>query len=197
MAGSVNKAIILGRLGRDPELRYTQGNTAVCNFSIATDETWKDQSGQNQSRTEWHRIVVWGRQAEIANQYLRKGRQVFIEGRIQTREYQDREGNQRKSTEIVARELHFVGGQGDRAAGGAPDEPGQPQYGQGPSSPAPQGPSSPASQGYEGGFSAPQQGGQAPASEPPQQGYAPAAPQAQPSPTAPPADDFTDDDIPF
>ncbi len=189
MAGSVNKAIILGRLGRDPELRYTQGNTAVCNFSVATDESWKDQSGQMQSRTEWHRIVVWGRQAEIANQYLRKGRQVFIEGRIQTREYQDRDGNQRKSTEIVAREIHFIGGQGDRAPMGGPDEyGGQSQYGQGPSSPAPQAP--------QGGYAPPAQPGYAPASDAPQQGHAPATP-APPAPTAPPADDFTDDDIPF
>ena len=101
MAGSVNKAILVGRLGRDPELRSTQGNTPVCNFSLATDETWKDQTGQNQTKTEWHKVVVWGRQAEIANQYLSKGRLVYVEGRIQTRKYTDRDGAERYSTEVV------------------------------------------------------------------------------------------------
>src|SRR6201992_813544 len=88
---SVNKVILVGRLGRDPETRYTGGGQAVANFSIATDETYKDKNGERQKRTEWHKIVVWGKQAEIAQQYLKKGSLIFIEGRIQSREGQDKE----------------------------------------------------------------------------------------------------------
>ncbi len=106
----VNKAILIGHLGADPEMRQTGSSRSVCNFRVATSEQWTDQEGQRQERTEWHRIVVWGRQAEIANQYLRKGRQVYVEGRIQTREYTDRDGNQRRSTEIVAQSITFLGG---------------------------------------------------------------------------------------
>ena len=99
---SVNKVILVGRLGRDPETRYTGGGQAVANFSVATDETYKDKSGERQKRTEWHKIVVWGKQAEIAQQYLKKGSLIFIEGRIQSREWQDKEGQKRTSFEIVA-----------------------------------------------------------------------------------------------
>jgi single-strand DNA-binding protein len=114
---SVNKVILVGRLGRDPETRYTGGGQAVANFSVATDETYKDKNGERQKRTEWHKIVVWGKQAEIAQQYLKKGSLLFIEGRIQSREWQDKEGQKRTSFEIVATNFRMLGGRGDSAAG--------------------------------------------------------------------------------
>ncbi|HET8966741.1 MAG TPA: single-stranded DNA-binding protein [Candidatus Acidoferrum sp.] len=115
---SVNKVILVGRLGRDPETRYTGGGQAVANFSVATDETYRDKNGERQKRTEWHKIVVWGKQAEIAQQYLKKGSLIFIEGRIQSREWQDKEGQKRTSFEIVATNFRMLGGRGDGAAGG-------------------------------------------------------------------------------
>ncbi len=115
---SVNKVILVGRLGRDPETRYTSGGQAVANFSVATDETYKDKAGERQKRTEWHKIVVWGKQAEIAQQYLKKGSLIFIEGRIQSREWQDKEGQKRTSFEIVATNFRMLGGRGDGGAGG-------------------------------------------------------------------------------
>jgi single-strand DNA-binding protein len=115
---SVNKVILVGRLGRDPETRFTGGGQAVANFSVATDETYKDKNGERQKRTEWHKIVVWGKQAEIAQQYLKKGSLLFIEGRIQSREWQDKEGQKRTSFEIVASNFRMLGGRGDGAAGG-------------------------------------------------------------------------------
>jgi len=108
MAG-VNKAILIGNLGKDPELRYTPGGQAVASFSLATSEKWRDKDGVMQDRTEWHNIVVWGRQAEIAKEYLAKGRPVYIEGRIQTRSWEDKDGNKRYTTEIVAQRLQFLG----------------------------------------------------------------------------------------
>ena len=116
---SVNKVILVGRLGRDPETRFTSGGQAVANFSVATDESYKDKSGERQKRTEWHKIVVWGKQAEIAQQYLKKGSLVFIEGRIQSREWQDKEGQKRTSFEIVATNFRMLGGRGDSMAAGA------------------------------------------------------------------------------
>jgi single-strand DNA-binding protein len=116
---SVNKVILVGRLGRDPETRYTGGGQAVANFSVATDESYKDKNGERQKRTEWHKIVVWGKQAEIAQQYLKKGSLIFIEGRIQSREWQDKEGQKRTSFEIVASNFRMLGGRGDAAAAGA------------------------------------------------------------------------------
>jgi len=113
---SVNKAILVGRLGRDPETRYTSAGQAVCNFTLATDETYRDRAGERQKRTEWHRIVVWGKQAEIAQQYLRKGSLVFVEGRIQTRQWDDREGQKRTTVEIVANNFRMLGG---RSEGGS------------------------------------------------------------------------------
>ncbi|MGD0955638.1 MAG: single-stranded DNA-binding protein [Candidatus Acidiferrales bacterium] len=106
---SVNKAILVGRLGRDPETRYTSGGQAVANFTLATDETFKDRSGERQKRTEWHRIVLWGKLAEIAQQYLKKGMLVYIEGRIQTRQWEDkRDGQKRTTTEIVANVMRML-----------------------------------------------------------------------------------------
>jgi single-strand DNA-binding protein len=110
---SVNRAILVGRLGRDPETRYTSGGQAVCNFTLATDETYKDRDGERQKRTEWHRIVVWGKQAEIAQQYLHKGSLIFVEGRIQTRQWDDREGQKRTTVEIVASNFRMLGGRGE------------------------------------------------------------------------------------
>ena len=106
---SVNKVILIGNLGRDPELRYTQGGQGVANFTLATNERWRDKDGQNQERTEWHRIVVWGKQAENCAQYLQKGRSCYIEGRLQTREWEDKEGKKRQTTEIVAQNVTFLG----------------------------------------------------------------------------------------
>jgi single-strand DNA-binding protein len=115
---SVNKVILVGRLGRDPETRFTGGGQAVANFSVATDETYKDKNGERQKRTEWHKIVVWGKQAEIAQQYLKKGSLIFIEGRIQSREWQDKEGQKRTSFEIVATNFRMLGGRGDGGGSG-------------------------------------------------------------------------------
>jgi len=113
---SVNRVILVGRLGRDPETRYTGGGQAVANFSVATDESYKDKNGERQKRTEWHKIVVWGKQAEIAQQYLKKGSLIFIEGRIQSREWQDKEGQKRTSFEIVANNFRMLGGRAEGAA---------------------------------------------------------------------------------
>jgi single-strand DNA-binding protein len=115
---SVNKAIILGNLGRDPELRHTPGGKAVATLRIATNEVWTDQSGERQERTEWHTVVVWGRQAENCNQYLKKGRSVYIEGRLTTRKWQDKDGKDRYSTEIVADRVQFIGGGTGGGGGG-------------------------------------------------------------------------------
>jgi single-strand DNA-binding protein len=113
---SVNKVILVGRLGRDPETRFTGGGQAVANFSLATDETYKDKNGERQKRTEWHKITVWGKQAEIAQQYLKKGSLVYVEGRIQTREWQDKEGQKRTSYDIVCNNFRMLGGRADGAA---------------------------------------------------------------------------------
>ena len=110
---SVNKVMVLGHLGRDPELKYIPSGMAVCKFSVATNEYWTDKSGQKQERTEWHRIVVWDKQAERCSQYLAKGKQVFIEGRLQTSSWEGQDGTKRYSTEIVARVVQFIGGVSD------------------------------------------------------------------------------------
>jgi single-strand DNA-binding protein len=109
----VNKVILIGNLGANPEVRFTQGGSPVANLRIATTEKWTDRSGQKQERTEWHRVVLFGRQAEIAQQYLTKGRPVYIEGRIQTREWQDQQGQKRYTTEIVCTNMQLLGGRGD------------------------------------------------------------------------------------
>jgi single-strand DNA-binding protein len=118
---SVNKVILIGNLGRDPEVRYTQSGAAVANFTLATNEVWTDKGGERQERTEWHRIVVWGKQAEIVREHLAKGKQVFVEGSLQTRQWDDRDGNKRTTTEIRAARVLMLGrpeaGE-PRAAGG-------------------------------------------------------------------------------
>jgi single-strand DNA-binding protein len=115
---SVNKVILLGNLGRDPETRYTTGGDAVTNLNIATSEQWKDKSGEKQERTEWHRVVLFGRQAEVAGEYLKKGRSVYIEGRLQTRKYTDKDGVEKYSTEIVADRMQLIGSARDAGSGG-------------------------------------------------------------------------------
>lgn len=119
---SVNKVILVGNLGRDPELRYTQSGQAVANFTLATTERFSNREGERQERTEWHRIVAWGRTAELCAQYLAKGRSVYIEGRLQTREWEDKEGQKRRTTEITAQTVQFLGGRGG-SGGGPPAEP--------------------------------------------------------------------------
>jgi single-strand DNA-binding protein len=114
--GSVNKVILVGNLGRDAELRYTPGGAAVSKFSLATTEVWTDKSGQRQERTEWHNIDLWGKQAESLNEYLRKGKQVYIEGRLQTDEYTDKEGAKRKSTKVRCDRVVLLGGGGRGAS---------------------------------------------------------------------------------
>jgi single-strand DNA-binding protein len=135
MARGVNKVILIGNLGKDPEIRYTQKGTAVANFTIATTEVWGSDGEQNE-RTEWHNIVAWARLAEICNQYLKKGRQVYIEGRIQTRQWEDRDGNTRYTTEIVAQNMQMLGGPGGPGGSGGG---GGGDYDRGPS-PSPSGP---------------------------------------------------------
>ena len=121
MARGVNKVILLGNLGADPETRYTAGGSAVTNIRMATTDTWRDrQSGEQQERTEWHRIVFFGRLAEIAAEYLRKGSQCYVEGRIQTRKWQGQDGQDRYTTEVVANEMQLLGSRGGGAGGGAP-----------------------------------------------------------------------------
>ena len=117
MAG-VNKAILIGNLGRDPELRYTQNGQAVTNFSLATSESWTDKNGERSEKTEWHRIVAWAKTAELCAQYLSKGRTVYIEGRLQTRDWEDKEGVKRQTTEIVANTVQFLGGPRGEGGGG-------------------------------------------------------------------------------
>jgi single-strand DNA-binding protein len=106
----MNKVEIIGNLGNDPEIRYSGAGTAVCNFSVATTESWKGKDGSKKEKTEWHRVVVWGNQAENCAKYLTKGRQVLIEGKIETRNWDDRDGNKRYTTEIIARKVLFLGG---------------------------------------------------------------------------------------
>jgi len=115
---SVNKVILLGNLGRDPETRYTTGGDAVTNLRIATTEQWKDKSGEKQEKTEWHSVVLFGRTAEIAAEYLKKGRSVYIEGRLQTRKYTDKEGVEKYSTEIVGDRMQLIGGAREGGGGG-------------------------------------------------------------------------------
>ena len=117
MAKGINKAIIVGHLGRDPEVRYSANGSAIANVSIATTESWKDkQTGDRQDKTEWHRVVFFNRLAEIAGEYLKRGAQVYIEGRLQTRKWEDKDGHERYTTEIVANDMQMLGSRGD--AGG-------------------------------------------------------------------------------
>lgn len=111
---SVNKVILIGRLGADPDVRYTPSGAAVANFNVATNENWSDKNGQKQERTEWHRVVVWGKLAQLCGEYLSKGRQVYLEGRLQTRQWQDKDGQNRYTTEVIANTVQFLGAGGER-----------------------------------------------------------------------------------
>ncbi len=122
MARGINKVILVGNLGADPETRYMPSGGAVTNIRVATTDSWRDkESGEQQERTEWHSVALFGRLGEIAGEYLRKGRQVYIEGRLRTRKWQDRDGNDRYTTEIIANEMQMLGGRAD--TGGAPARP--------------------------------------------------------------------------
>jgi single-strand DNA-binding protein len=167
MARGINKVILVGNLGNDPEVRYAANGSAIANISVATTDSWKDKNtGEQQDRTEWHRVVMFNRLGEIAGEYLKKGSQVYIEGRLQTRKWQDQSGQDKYSTEIVASEMQMLGGRGGGEMGGG------------------------------GGYQAPQQRQQAPQQQQQggQQGGQHGSPQpaAQPQPS----NDF-DDDIPF
>ena len=133
---SLNKAILIGRLGRDPEVRQMPNGEAVCNFSIATSETWKDQNGQKQERTEWHAITLYRRMAEVAGQYLTKGSLVYIEGRIQSRKYTGKDGIERTAYEIIGSEMKMLGGGNDSGQQNAQHTPPAPPSRQAPAAPA-------------------------------------------------------------
>jgi single-strand DNA-binding protein len=117
--GSVNKVILVGNLGRDAELRYTPGGAAVATLNLATTEVWNDKNQQRQEKTEWHRVVLWGKQAESLQEYLTKGKQIYVEGRLQTRQWDDKDGNKRYTTEIKADRITLLGGAGGGRGGGA------------------------------------------------------------------------------
>jgi single-strand DNA-binding protein len=128
--GTVNKVILVGNLGRDAELRYTPGGAAVATLSLATTEIWNDKGGQRQEKTEWHRVVLWGKQAETLNEYLVKGKQIYVEGRLQTREWNDKDGNKKYTTEIRGDRVVLLGGGGGgrrEAPARMPQESGEPQ----------------------------------------------------------------------
>jgi single-strand DNA-binding protein len=147
--GSVNKVILIGNLGADPELKYTPSSRPVCNLNLATNEVFKDKNGQRQERTEWHRVTVWGEQAENCSKYLAKGRSVYIEGRLQTRSWDDKEGKKRYTTEVVADRVVFMGGGAPgeggarRAGGGGRPGPGEEGHAPGPAGGDPEGPTGP------------------------------------------------------
>jgi single-strand DNA-binding protein len=128
---SVNKVLLIGRLGNNPEIRYTPSGAAVANFNMATNESWNDKNGQKQERTEWHRIVVWGKLAQLCGEYLAKGRQVYVEGRLQTRQWQDKEGQTKYTTEVIATTIQFLGAAGERGASQGTDNRAAPATGGG------------------------------------------------------------------
>jgi single-strand DNA-binding protein len=138
MAGSVNKVILIGRLGRDPEVKYTPSGAPVAKFSLATDESFKDKTGEKQERTEWHNIVAWNKLAEICGEYLTKGKLVFIEGSIRSRQWQDQSGNKRTSYEIIANQMQMLGSKSDsdRMGGGGMERSATPRPASPPSSPS-------------------------------------------------------------
>ena len=190
MARGVNKVILVGNLGGDPEVRYIPSGNAVTNVTLATSESWKDKNtGQMQERTEWHRVVFFNKLAEIVGEYLRKGSQVYVEGALRTRKWQDQSGQDKYTTEIVASEMQMLGGRGGSGGGGADagdnyNQDNSGGYSQAPQQPRQQRPQQAPQQNYQQ-----PQGSQAPAQSRPQQ------PPQQPQP-APGFDDF-DDDIPF
>ena len=151
MAGNLNKVMLIGRLGKDPEVRYTKDGTAVANLRIATSEQWTDKAGEKQERTEWHTVTLWGRQAEVAQQYLGKGRLVYVEGRLETRKWQDQNGQDRYSTEVRANVFQML----DRGEGGGPPREGGGDRAERPSRSAGPRPSPPPSDDDMGGSGPP------------------------------------------
>jgi single-strand DNA-binding protein len=141
MSGSVNKVILIGRLGKDPEVKYTPSGTPVAKFTLATDEAFKDRSGEQQKRTEWHNIVAWSKLAEICGQYLTKGKQVYIEGKIQSRQWEDQAGNKRTSYEIIARDMKMLGSKADSERAATPQSDGRSSFEK--PAPAPEPPAEP------------------------------------------------------
>ena len=133
--GSVNKVILVGNLGRDAELRYTPGGSAVATLNLATTEVWNDRNQQRQEKTEWHRVVLWGKQAESLQEYLTKGKQIYVEGRLQTRQWDDKDGNKRYTTEIKADRITLLGGGGGARGGGGMDRGGASPHAAGPDEP--------------------------------------------------------------
>ena len=206
MAKGINKVILVGHLGQDPELRYTQASAAIANISIATTESWTDkQSGQRQDRTEWHRVVFFNRLAEIVGEYLRKGSQVYIEGSLRTRKWQDQQGQDRYTTEIVASEMQMLGGRGDNAGGAAGPASYSSNAGHMANDEYSQAAPMQAAPMQQRPAAAPNYAQAAPNYGAPQQPASYGAPQpaaqpgARPAPTPPPAPslDSFDDDIPF
>jgi len=194
MARGINKVILVGNLGQDPEVRYTANGSAVANISVATSEQWTDrQSGQKQEKTEWHRVIMFGRLGEIAGEYLRKGSQVYLEGKLQTRKWTDQQGVERYTTEIVANEMQMLGGRDNSNGAGYPDNRNHYDGGQGGARPQQGGGQNTGGRGgasqQGGGRQAPQQGGGRPT---PQQGG-----RAAPPPSGGSNFDDFDDDIPF
>lgn len=187
MARGINKVILIGNLGQDPEVRFTPSGTAVANINLATTDTWMDrQSGQKQERTEWHKVVMFNKTAEIAQQYLKKGAKVYIEGRLQTRKWQDQNGQDRYSTEIVANDMQMLDGRnGDFQGGNQQNQASQGGYSNQP----------------QGGYASGQQGGNPQQNQNPQQSRPPQGQQNAPqnnygAPDYGNFDDF-DDEIPF
>lgn len=182
---SINKVILIGRLGKDPEIRYSQTGSAVANITLATSESWKDKgSGEKQERTEWHRVVFFDRLAEIAGEYLRKGAQIYVEGRLQTRKWQDKEGKDRYTTEVMAREMKMLGSKGEGSSSSAGHDAGD-------------GFDDPAPQQQQRTQRPQQQRPQQTASRPPQNSGRPQGNSQRQPQTVPEDDPFGDSDIPF
>lgn len=195
MARGVNKVILIGNLGGDPDVRFTPNGSAVANLNVATSESWTDKStGQRQDRTEWHRVVVFGKLAEICQQYLRKGSKVYLEGKLQTRKWQDQQGQDRYTTEVVVDgfggQMQMLDNRQDGGMNAAPVNSGQGQMGGGYQQQAPQ------QRAPQQQYSAPQQQPQAQQRPDPAPQAAPQQQQTAPQPAAAGFDDF-DDDIPF
>lgn len=190
----VNKVILVGNIGQDPEVRYMPNGNAVANLSLATSESWKDQGGQLQERTEWHRLTMYRRLAEIAGEYLRKGSQIYVEGKLQTRKWQDQSGQDKYTTEIIVDQMQMLGGKG--GGGGGQNEGGYSNQGQQRSQQSPQN-QAPQNQAPQQSYDQKPQYANKPAQSAPnnQQGGAGGKPN-QPQPMAEPDFDF-DDDIPF
>lgn len=186
MARGINKVILVGNLGNDPDVKYTQGGMAITRISLATTSVRKDKDGNQQERTEWHRVVFFGKLGEIAGEYLRKGSSVYVEGSLRYDKYTGQDGVEKYSTDIIADEMQMLGGRGEGGGGGGAAAGGG-NYGGGE---RPQRQQAPRQEYGGGGGGGQRQGGQG-------GGYGQQRPQQAPAQSAPPMDDFADDDIPF